>query len=167
MSEHLPPNDWPPIHLLQSQRNSRLFPPWTTSWETRRGGADESVRWRTPSPTLLRSLILLLPEEEQPPHDLACIMCPRKRVKTEVVGLSSRMADSPQQQEDETLSTISNMSNNDPGLNSVESRLGQISATLCSTSSAHSRVGSYPSTNFMVIACTNYENRDSTKAATL
>ena len=134
VSEHLPPNDWPPIHLLQSQRNSRLFPPWTTSWETRRGGADESVRWRTPSPTLLlRSLILLLPEEDQPPHEPACIMCPRKRVKTDVVGLSSRMADSPQQQEDETLSIVSNMSNG-PGLNSVESRLGQISATLESLS---------------------------------
>ena len=133
VSEHLPASlDWRPIHLLQSQRNSKqLFPPWTT-WETRRGGADESVRCRTPSPTLLlrSSLLLLLPPKEQPPHDPDCIMCPRKRVKTEVGSLSrSSMAESPQQEED----TVSNMSNG-AGLNSVESRLGQISATLESLS---------------------------------
>ena len=123
VSEHLP-QYWLPDHLLQSQHNfhpPRLFPPWTT-W-TRRCGA-ESVRFRTPSSTLLRPLLLF---PEQPPHDPGS-MCPRKRV-TEV-DLSSSMAESPQQED--ALSTVSNLSN-DP-FNSVESRLGQISATLESLS---------------------------------
>ena len=117
VSEHLP-EYWLPDHLLQSQHKVRLFPPWTT-W-TRRCGA-ESVKWRTPSPTLLRSLLLL---PRQPPDDPGNSMCPRKRV----TGL--RMAESGQ--EEDALSTVSNLSN-DP-LHSVESRLGQISATLDSLS---------------------------------
>ena len=124
VSEHLP-EYWLPDHLLQSQHNfhpPRLFPPWTT-W-TRRCGA-ESVRCRTPSPTLLRPSLLILPE--QPPHDPGS-MCPRKRVRE--VCLSSSMAESPQQED--ALSTVSNLSNGP--FNSVESRLGQISATLESLS---------------------------------
>lgn len=126
VSEHLA-NDWPD-DLLQSQHNfhpPRLFPPWTT-WETRRCGA-ESVRCWTPSPKLLRSLLLL--PEEQPPHDPGS-MCPRGRL-TEVVGVSGNMDEGPEEQED-ALSIVPNISNGP--LNSVESRLGQISATLESLS---------------------------------
>ena len=57
-------------------------------------------------------------------------MCPRGRL-TEVVGVSGNMDEGPEEQED-ALSIVPNISNGP--LNSVESRLGQISATLESLS---------------------------------